>query len=88
MIVEDIRSQIKQAMKSGDSDRVALLRLVIGSLQQDGDESDAAAEKVIRGIIKSNIQTAEALVRNGGTAVEVYAENALLKSFFAEHHDS
>lgn len=81
MIVEEIRSQIKQAMKSGNTDRAAVLRLVIGTLQQEGDESDVAAEKVIRKMIKSNNQTAEAVVLNGGTAVEIHAENSMLNSF-------
>ena len=84
MIVQEIRSQIKEAMLAGDSDKVALLRLIIGTLQQEGDDSDDAAEKVIRKMIKSNLQTAEALVANGNTASEIYKENSLLNSFLPQ----
>lgn len=81
MIVQEIRTDIKAAMKSGDNDKAALLRLIIGTLQQEGIDSDEAAEKIIRKMIKSNIQTAEAVVANGGTAVEIHQENVLLNSY-------
>lgn len=81
MIIDNIKAKIKDSMKAKDSDTVALLRLVVGSVQQDGDDSDTAVEKVIRKMIKSNNQTAEVLVNNGGSAKEVLAENALLDSF-------
>lgn len=81
MIVQDIKTDIKTAMKAGDRDKAALLRLVIGTLQQENTETDEAAEKVIRKMIKSNNQTAEALVANGSSAMEVHQENALLNSY-------
>jgi uncharacterized protein YqeY len=81
MIIEDLNKQIKSAMKSRDKDTISLLRLVVGMAQQDGDTSDAALEKVIRNMIKSNNQTAEALIANGRMAAEIYNENKLLNSF-------
>lgn len=81
MIIEDIRTQIKEAMKAKLSAKVALLRLIIGTVQQDGDESDAAVEKVIRKMIKNNNQTAEALVDNNKDDTDIRQENILLESF-------
>lgn len=84
MIIDRVKEQIKDAMKSRDSDKSALLRLVVGTAQQEGDDSDTAVEKVIRKMIKSNNQTAEAVVANGGTASEIHKENALLSSFLPQ----
>lgn len=81
MIIDEINVQIKDAMKSRDSKKSALLRLISGTAQQEGDSSDDAVEKIIRKMIKSNNQTAEAMIANGGTASEIEKENALLESF-------
>jgi len=60
-IIQDIKSQIKEAMIAKDAVRRDILRLVIGQVQQSGDESDEAVIKIIKKIIKSNTETVEAL---------------------------
>jgi uncharacterized protein YqeY len=84
VIIDQIKSQIKDAMKSRDSERSALLRLVLGTIQQEGDDSDEVVAAIIRKMIKSNNQTVEAVVANGGTASEIHQENALLNSFLPQ----
>ena len=81
MILEEIKNQIKAAMKSKDSDKVALLRLIVGNMQQNGDESDAAVEAVIRKLIKNNNITIDALKEQEKDSSLIEQENEYLDSF-------
>lgn len=77
-------------MKSKAADKVALLRLVVGTVQQDGDESDSAVEKVIRKLIKSNKETIDTVTAQAledaesgkpDDVAKLILENSILESF-------
>lgn len=96
MIIDNIKESIKDGMKAKATDKVALLRLVVGSVQQDADESDAAVEKIIRKLIKSNKETIDAITEQAlkdaesGTPVvsdeviKLVTENGVLESFISK----
>lgn len=91
MIIDNIRNSIKESMKAKESDKVALLRLVIGTAQQDGDESDLAIDKIIRKIIKSNKETLQALQdqslqndESGNSIISDNVSNLLLQNNILE----
>jgi uncharacterized protein YqeY len=92
MIIDKIKASIKDGMKAKASDKVALLRLVVGTVQQDGDDSDSAVEKVIRKLIKSNKETMDAITEQAqdseiGTPIvsddvtKLSLENSMLELF-------
>jgi uncharacterized protein YqeY len=93
MIIDNIKASIKDGMKAKATDKVALLRLVVGSVQQDADESDAAVEKIIRKLIKSNKETIDAITEQSlkdaesgtpvvsGEVTKLVIENGILESF-------
>ncbi len=91
MIIDNLKTRIKTEMVNKNSEVVALLRLVVGTAQQDNDESDVNLEKILRKMIKSNQQTIDALTdldsANKGTPVisdkclSFVNENNLLNSF-------
>ena len=90
MIIDDIKTQIKEGMKARDSAKTGLLRLILGQAQQDGDEGDKNVEAIIRKMIKNNNQTAESMRESGVTeviggsmpaAALISAENDLMETF-------
>jgi uncharacterized protein YqeY len=81
MIINTIREQIKKAMIAKDSTTLGLLRLVLGTAQQDGDESDVNVEAIIRKMIKSNLQTIDYIKHDHDLALSLTKENTLLDSF-------
>jgi uncharacterized protein YqeY len=80
MILDNIRASIKEGMKNKATDKVALLRLVVGTVQQDGDESDSAVEKIIRKLIKSNKETLDMVTQSLEPGAQVSDETAKLIS--------
>jgi uncharacterized protein YqeY len=80
MILDNIRASIKEGMKSKATDKIALLRLVVGTVQQDGDESDSAVEKIIRKLIKSNKETLDMVTQSLEPGAQVSDETAKLIS--------
>ena len=80
MILDNIRASIKEGMKNKESDKVALLRLVVGTVQQDGDESDSAVEKVVRKLIKSNKETLDMIIKSLEPGIQVSNETDKLIS--------
>jgi uncharacterized protein YqeY len=80
MILDNIRASIKDGMKSKAADKVALLRLVVGTVQQDGDESDSAVEKIIRKLIKSNKETIDMVTQSLEPGAQVSDETTKLIS--------
>ncbi len=58
MLIDDIKTQIKEAMKAKDAPRRDLLKVVLGELQTEaarsGDElSDDQAQRIVRKLVKS-----------------------------------
>jgi uncharacterized protein YqeY len=80
MILDNIRASIKEGMKSKATDKIALLRLVVGTVQQDGDESDSTVEKIIRKLIKSNKETLDMVTQSLEPGAQVSDETAKLIS--------
>lgn len=81
MIINTIREQIKTAMFAKDSATLGLLRLVLGTAQQDGNESDVNVEAILRKMIKSNQQTIDYIKYDHDLTLSLTKENTLLDSF-------
>jgi hemerythrin superfamily protein len=79
-IFETVKAKSREYTFSRETEKSQLLRLVIGTVQQNGDESDTAVEAVIRKIIKGNDETLD-IVKEDDQLVQ---ENILLKSFLPE----
>ncbi len=83
MIIDNIKAAIKDGMRAKATDKVALLRLVVGTAQQEADESDVAVEKIIRKLIKSNKETIDAITDHGlnDEVANLVLENSILEAF-------
>ena len=61
MIIDNVKAEIKNAMKNKDTATLGFLRLVVGTVQQDGKEDDKTVEAIIRKMIKNNNQTIDTI---------------------------
>ncbi len=64
MLIDDIKDQVLQAMRAKDSARRDLLKVVLGELQTVAartgeDMDDDQAQRIIRKMVKSNLEMAE-----------------------------
>jgi len=59
-ISETLKTQITEAMKAGDKERVSALRLVLSELQKDAKEGDGDELAVLRRERKRRFEAAEA----------------------------
>ena len=80
-IITDVREAISKAFKAGDKDTTSLLRVVVGEVQQKGDESDAAVEAIMRKMIKNNNETISVLDPQSPDIANLNKENSLLDNF-------
>jgi uncharacterized protein len=74
-IAEQIRTDVNSAMKAGDRDRVAALRLVLSELQKDAKEGKGDELAVLRRERKRRHESATAF-RGGGRPELAEAEEA------------
>ena len=74
-IAEQIRADVNSAMKAGDRDRAAALRLVLSELQKDAKEGAGDELAVLRRERKRRHESATAF-RSGGHADRAAAEEA------------
>jgi uncharacterized protein YqeY len=74
-IAERIRADVNSAMKAGDRDRAAALRLVLSELQKDAKEGAGDELAVLRRERKRRHESATAF-RSGGHADRAAAEEA------------
>jgi len=78
MIVDDIKSRIKVAMKARDSETLGLLRLVVGMSQQESVDDDPTIEHIMRKMIKNNYET---IKLNPNSSEGLMKEIVLLEEF-------
>ena len=74
-ILEQVQADTREAMKAGQKDRVAALRLVADALQKDAKEGDVDEVAVLRCERKRRHEAAEAY-RGGGEGERAAAEEA------------
>jgi uncharacterized protein YqeY len=74
-ILERVQSDTREAMKAGERDRVAALRLVADALQKDLKEGGGDEVAVLRRERKRRLEAAEAY-RDGGSGDRADAEEA------------
>ena len=77
-IAEQIRADVNSAMKAGDRDRAAALRLVLSELQKDAKEGAGDELAVLRRERKRRLESASAF-RDGGRAELAAGEEAEAK---------
>jgi uncharacterized protein len=74
-ILEQVQADTREAMKAGERDRVAALRLVADALQKDLKEGGEDEVAVLRRERKRRLEAAEAY-REGGSGERAEAEEA------------
>ena len=73
--LERIQSDTREAMKAGERDRVAALRMIVDALQKDRKEGGGDEVAVLRRERKRRLEAAEAY-RTGGSGERAKAEEA------------
>jgi uncharacterized protein len=73
-VLEQVQADVRTAMKSGEKDRVAALRLIVDSLQQDQKLGKGDAVAVLQRERKKRLEAAEAY-RDAGRAEQADAES-------------
>jgi uncharacterized protein YqeY len=74
-ILEQVQTDTREAMKAGERDRVAALRLITDALQKDRKEGGDDEVAVLRRERKRRLEAAEAY-REGGSGDRAEAEEA------------
>jgi uncharacterized protein len=74
-ILEQVQTDTREAMKAGERDRVAALRLIVDALQKDRKEGGDDEVAVLRRERKRRLEAAEAY-REGGSGDRAEAEEA------------
>jgi hypothetical protein len=74
-ILEQVQSDTRDAMKAGERDRVAALRLIVDALQKDRKDGGEDEVAVLRRERKRRLEAAEAY-REGGSGDRAEAEEA------------
>jgi uncharacterized protein YqeY len=77
-VLEQVQSDVRTAMKAGERDRVAALRLVVDSLQKDAKLGDGDEVAALQRERKKRVEAAEAYESAGRT------EQAAAERFEAE----
>ena len=78
-ILEKVQSDTREAMKAGERDRVAALRLIANALQQDAKLGDGDEVAVLQRERKKRLEAAEAY-RDGGRDDSAASEEAEAKA--------
>jgi len=73
--LERIQTDTREAMKAGERDRVAALRMIVDALQKDRKEGGGDEVAVLRRERKRRLEAAEAY-RDGGSGERAEAEEA------------
>ena len=85
-ILEKVQEDVRTAMKSGERDRVAALRLVVDALQQDAKLGDGDEVAVLQRERKKRLEAADAF-RDGGRDEQAAAEQTeaeLIEAYLPE----
>jgi uncharacterized protein YqeY len=85
-ILEKVQEDVRSAMKAGERERAAALRLVVDSLQQDAKLGDGDEVAVLQRERKKRLEAAEAY-RDGGRAEQAEVEQGeaeLIEAYLPE----
>ena len=74
-VLEQVQADVRTAMKAGDRERAAALRMVVDSLQQDAKLGKGDEVAVLQRERKKRLEAAEAF-RNGGRAEQADVEDS------------
>ena len=77
-ILEQVQEDVRTAMKAGDRERVAALRMVVDSLQQDAKLGEGDEVAVLQRERKKRLEAAEAF-RDGGSEERAAVEEGEAK---------
>jgi uncharacterized protein YqeY len=73
-VVEQVRADVRTAMKAGERERAAALRLIVDSLQQDAKLGEGDEVAVLQRERKKRLEAAQAF-RDAGRAEQADAES-------------
>jgi uncharacterized protein len=85
-ILEQVQQDVRTAMKAGERDRVAALRMVVDALQQDAKLGEGDEVAVLQRERKKRLEASEAF-REGGRAEQAAAEQGeaeLIEAYLPE----
>jgi hypothetical protein len=85
-ILEKVQEDVRSAMKSGERDRAAALRMVVDALQQDAKMGDGDEIAVLQRERKKRLEAAEAY-REGGRGEQAEVERSeaeLIEAYLPE----
>jgi uncharacterized protein len=85
-ILEKVQADVRTAMKSGERERAAALRMVVDALQQDAKLGEGDEIAVLQRERKKRLEAAEAY-RNGGRGEQAEAEDSeaeLIEAYLPE----
>ncbi|HZO13980.1 MAG TPA: GatB/YqeY domain-containing protein [Polyangiaceae bacterium] len=84
MLKDEMRGRLKTAMKAGDTVEKEILRVALGEVQTEEaragkDLDDAAVEKILRKLMKSNRETLD-VTQDAAAKATLAQENAVIES--------
>jgi len=85
-ILEQVQEDVRSAMKAGERDRAAALRMVVDALQQDAKLGEGDEVAVLQRERKKRLEAEEAF-RDGGRAEQADAESSeaeLIEAYLPE----
>jgi uncharacterized protein len=85
-VLEQVQADVRTAMKAGERERAAALRMVVDSLQQDAKLGEGDEVAVLQRERKKRLEAAEAF-REGGRAEQADAERSeaeLIEAYLPE----
>ena len=85
-ILEQVKEDVKSAMKAGERDRVGALRMIVNALQQEAKEGKHDEVAALQRERKRRLDAAEAL-RQGGRSEQAQAEQSeaeLIEAYLPE----
>lgn len=92
MLLDEIKAQMRSAMKSGDSVAKEILRVAVGEITTEfaragrkGDDEEASA--IVRKLIKSNDETLASGGAQGDEHAKLVRENEVLAAFLPKSLD-
>ena len=77
-ILEKVQEDVRTAMKAGERERAAALRMVVDALQQDAKLGDGDEVAVLQRERKKRLEAADA-IRDGGRAEQADTEQSEAK---------
>jgi uncharacterized protein YqeY len=85
-VLEQVQADVRTAMKAGERERVAALRMIVDSLQKDAKLGDGDEVAVLQRERKKRLEAAEAYHEAGRTeqAAAEHSEAALIEAYLPQ----